>query len=49
MGDSGALRAAMTQIMDDPAAFRDRARPVRPIPTFADQAAELATIYASVV
>jgi glycosyltransferase involved in cell wall biosynthesis len=49
MGSAAALRAAMTSAMDDPAAFRDRARTVRPIPTFADQTAELVRIYESVL
>lgn len=47
MDDAAALREAMSAIMDRPGDFRNRARPVRTIPTFADQAAELSRIYAS--
>ena len=47
MDDAAALREAMSAIMDRPGDFRNRARPVRTLPTFADQAAELSRIYAS--
>lgn len=40
-GRSDALRAAMEQILDDPAPYLGTAQPVKPIPTFAAQAAEL--------
>lgn len=49
MDDAGALRDAMRDIIDRPADFRDRARPIRTIPTFGDQAAQLAGIYESVL
>ena len=49
MDDTVGLRNAMRDIMDRPADFRDRARPVRTIPTFRDQAVELADIYDSLL
>lgn len=39
------LREAIVQILDDPGSYRDRAAPVNPIPTFADQAVELQGLY----
>lgn len=45
-GSSEALRAAMEDILDDPQRYVGRARPLRRIPTFADQALELEQIYA---
>lgn len=44
-GRGDGLRDAMQAILEDPDRYRDAARPVRPIPTFAEQAAELEGIY----
>lgn len=44
-GTGTGLRRALTSILDDPAAFTNRAEPVRQIPTFAEQAQELEAIY----
>ena len=43
------LRDAMAQVLTDPGRYLGAARPVRPIPTFADQADELEEIYRSCV
>lgn len=44
-GRADRLRTAMTEILDDPAAFLGRARPLTPIPTFSQQASELEDMY----
>lgn len=48
-GTGEGLRAAIEQILDDPAAYLGRAHPIREIPTYADQAIELEQIYTQIV
>jgi glycosyltransferase involved in cell wall biosynthesis len=44
-GRADALRAAMEAVLDDPARYAGRARAIKPIPTFSDQAEHLETVY----